>query len=484
MALSINTNVASLNAQRNLQRSQETLNTSLQRLSTGLRINSAKDDAAGLAISTRFTTQINGLNQAVRNANDGISLAQTGEAALDEITNNLQRIRELAVQSANATNSTADRQALDAEVQQRLAEISRIGGQTSFNGTKILDGSFGNAAFQVGANVGETINVNLSTGVTAGQLTRADKTSTMAGGALTGVASTGFSISVGGVEAVAVAAPVDGTGSGYEAASAAAGKTAIDAASIVGLSVSTNAAELVDSDAFTDIVTGAATGDTYSLTINDVEIFNVDGSGGAVTITAAQMVAAINAQTADTGVTATIDADDVITLTGTEDGRSINVAEVTGGTVAGGFDTAPPAATHGTLTMVAYDTLALTGDFAALGLSASQDVDDANAVIALNTASVLSVEAANGTIKGIDAALTTVSALRSDFGAVQNRFESTITNLQTISENLSASRGRILDADFAAETANLTKAQILQQAGTAILAQANALPQAALSLLQ
>ena len=161
MALSINTNVASLNAQRNLQRSQETLNTSLQRLSTGLRINSAKDDAAGMAITTRFTTQINGLNQAVRNANDGISLAQTGEAALDEMTNNLQRIRELAVQSANATYSDSDRAALDAEVQQRLAEIDRIANQTSFNGRKILDGSFGSAVFQVGANVGETISLDL-----------------------------------------------------------------------------------------------------------------------------------------------------------------------------------------------------------------------------------------------------------------------------------------------------------------------------------
>ncbi len=170
MALTINTNVASLNAQRNLNRSQGLLNQSLERLSTGLRINSAKDDAAGLAISERFTTQIRGLNQAVRNASDGISLAQTSESALGEVANNLQRIRELAIQSANATNSASDRTALDAEVQQRLAEIDRIASQTSFNGQKVLDGTFGTASFQVGANVGETISVNLTTGVRIGQV--------------------------------------------------------------------------------------------------------------------------------------------------------------------------------------------------------------------------------------------------------------------------------------------------------------------------
>ena len=165
MALVINTNVMSLNAQRNLSTSGSQLATSLQRLSSGLRINSAKDDAAGLAISDRMTTQINGLNQAARNANDGISLAQTTEGALQEVTNNLQRIRELAVQSANATNSDSDRGALDQEVQQRLAEVDRIATQTSFNGRKVLDGSFGNATFQVGANVGETISVGLTTSV-------------------------------------------------------------------------------------------------------------------------------------------------------------------------------------------------------------------------------------------------------------------------------------------------------------------------------
>jgi len=170
MVMSVNTNISSLNAQKNLAASQSKLSTAIERLSSGMRINSAKDDAAGLAISTRFTTQINGLNQAVSNANDGISLAQTTESALNEVTNNMQRIRTLAVQSANATNSDSDRAALDAEVQQRLSEITRISQQTTFNGRHVLDGTFGSAAFQIGANVGETISVNLSQGAGAKQV--------------------------------------------------------------------------------------------------------------------------------------------------------------------------------------------------------------------------------------------------------------------------------------------------------------------------
>ena len=179
MAQVINTNVLSLNAQRNLTTSQSSLATALQRLSSGLRINSAKDDAAGLAISDRFTTQIRGLNQAVRNSSDGISLAQTTESALGELTNNLQRIREIAVQSANASNSASDRAALDQEVQQRLAEVERIATQTAFNGQKVLDGTFGSATFQVGANVGETITVGLSTSM---RTTAIGKTADYVGG--------------------------------------------------------------------------------------------------------------------------------------------------------------------------------------------------------------------------------------------------------------------------------------------------------------
>jgi flagellin len=516
MALSINTNVASLNAQRNLQKSQESLNTSLQRLSTGLRINSAKDDAAGMAISTRFTTQINGLNQAVRNANDGISLVQTGEAALDEITNNLQRIRELAVQSANATYSASDRQALDAEVQQRLAEIDRIGGQTSFNGQKILDGSFGNAAFQVGANVGETINVNLATGVKASQIgqiatqngfdlagfSSVDRSGTLNAGELTIQVGEGSVTTIG---ASVAGSKVGGVAGGQDASSAYAKAASINAASLEGLTAT--ASTSVDLTVAA-IAGGTSSSDTYELLVNGTSVF-----GGAINSgqSTAQLAEAINDTSATTGVTASLDnIGTTLTLTAA-DGSNIEVSQIrvdggaTGGPMTGGVSgttglktTGAAADTYaatagtvvntfgGSITLSAGDNLTLSGgNTNKIGFStAGGEVLIAKDTKALDQVSVDTVVNSNDTIHRMDAALKTVSSLRSDFGAVQNRFESTITNLQTISENLSSARGRILDADFAAETANLTKAQILQQAGTAILAQANALPQAALSLLQ
>jgi flagellin len=484
MALSINTNIASLNAQRNLQKSQESLNTSLQRLSTGLRINSAKDDAAGLAISTRFTTQINGLNQAVRNANDGISLAQTGEAALDEITNNLQRIRELAVQSANSTYSASDRQALDAEVSQRLAEIDRIGSQTSFNGQKILDGSFGNAAFQVGANVGETVNVNLATGVKASQI---GKIATNGGTLVSGVAlvAGAMTIKVGVDTPQSVGGSVDGTKyigtdvanalAGQDDTSAYAKAESINSASIPGLSAT--ATTVGAENVFTDF--GVEAGKDYSLAINGTTVFSL--TGGA--FTSAQALDAINQQSNLTGVTASAGPTSTASTQGiiltAVDGSNITLDETKASAYsAGGL--ANGLTVQGKVTLTASDTITVTGG-TAIGATGGPY---ALGTGTLSSANVSSVASANDAIFRIDSALKSVSTLRSDFGAVQNRFESTITNLQTISENLSAARGRILDADFAAETANLTKSQILQQAGTAILAQANALPQAALSLLQ
>ena len=261
MALTINTNVASINAQRNLTQSQSALNQSLQRLSTGLRINSAKDDAAGLAISERFTTQIRGLNQAARNANDGISLSQTSESALSEVSNNLQRIRELAIQSVNATNSASDRAALNNEVQQRLSEIDRIASQTSFNGLKTLDGSFGSASFQVGANVGETIAVSLTTGVRTdqiGQIASQTAASRVDGNAFV---ANEVSIAVGTNAATAV---------GTSASASAKDKVAaINAASVPGL---TATASNTVTGAFTN--TGGSAGDTYTLAINSVNIFS------------------------------------------------------------------------------------------------------------------------------------------------------------------------------------------------------------------
>lgn len=521
MAQIINTNISSLNAQRNLNTSQNALATSLQRLSSGLRINSAKDDAAGLGISERMTTQIRGLNQATRNANDGISLAQTGEGALAEIANNLQRIRELSVQSANATNSASDRAALDAEVQQRLAEIDRVAAQTSFNGQKLLDGSFGTASFQVGANVGETISVGLATsmrytaiGKTADYVNGSTtySTSTALGQQGTGVditnalASGDLSITVGSAAAVAIGASADnssGAGNAGRTASSAYSKVlAINNASVPNLTAQADTTVVFD---YSTLTSGAAA-DTYTLTINGTNIYN---GVSQVTITGADMANAINSNSAATGVTATFSSNK-LTLSAS-DGRNITVSQTAtdadaSSTVIGtGLTTtsaglnnstndAKTAATAasgtavsnvfgGTIRLTSTDAITLSGnnetyigyaDGSSMALGAS----------ALNSVSVTSVANANVAITRVDAALTAVTNLRATFGSIQNRFESVIANLSASAENITAARSRIQDADFAQETANLTRAQILQQAGVAMLAQANALPNNVLTLLR
>jgi flagellin len=504
MALTINTNVNSLNAQRNLTSSQMSLSQALQRLSSGLRINSAKDDAAGLAIASRMTTQINGLDQAQRNANDGVSLSQTTEGALQEVSNNLQRIRELAVQSANATNSASDRTALDSEVQQRLQEIERIASQTSFNGQKTLDGTFGTALFQVGANVGETISINLSQGVKASQIGQiASQTSATA---VTNANLSGSgTIQVGASAAKTVGLATQGTSAGQSVGSAYAKAAAINAASIPGLTVT--AANNVEFGVAA--TSGVAAGDTYSLKINGQDIFAAYDQNANGVLTAQQITDAINGQVAVTGVTATLTGGNL--RLSSADGRDINIGQTLGGAAAGGVTAggggpttingvtyrdgvlstaanatayAANAATNGgTISLSASDNIIVTGDGLLLGFAS------ANVAITKDTTTLLSqnvqtVAAANTMIQRVDAALTSISGLRSALGAIQSRFESVVTSLQTASENLSASRSRIQDADFAAETAKLTRAQILQQAGTAILAQANSAPQSVLKLLQ
>ena len=516
MASVINTNVLSLNAQRNLSTSQSQLATALQRLSSGLRINSAKDDAAGLAISNRFTTQINGLNQATRNANDGISLAQTAESALGELTNNLQRIRELAVQSANASNSSSDRAALDQEVQQRLAEVDRIATQTSFNGQKVLDGTFGNATFQVGANVGETITVGLSSSVRTSTIGKtADYVSgtaqfdssknvgsqgdgvtaaALGSGALTIALGTANAVSVGGSASYAGAATGQGANSAY------AKTAAINAAGVGGL---TATADTTVTLAFSNVTT---TNTAYSLSINGTAIYtnlNTSATGTNTALTGTAFVTAVNSNSSATGVVATFDSVNNRVSLQAVDGRDIAISQTTTGETGTGLGavggsnnavntTTATAATTvsgtaaaetfgGSIRLTAADTITLGGTPTTIGYTATSL---ALGNSALNSASVTTVANANTTITRVDAALTSVSSLRSTFGAIQNRFDSTIANLQAVTENLSASRSRILDADFAAETANLTRAQILQQAGTAILAQANSAPQSVLALLK
>ena len=595
----INTNIPSLTSQRNLNTSQNDVATSLQRLSSGLRINSARDDAAGLAISERFTTQIRGLNQAARNANDGISLAQTAEGALAEVTNNLQRIRELAVQSVNATNSDSDRAALNQEVQQRLQEIDRIAQQTSFNGRNVLDGSFGNALFQVGANVGETIGLNLATSARTADVgavataTSVDLSTVIAEAGtaatstfdLSGLLGTDFSAGATGgtFTGGAVAGGFDYSGSNLTF------DVSVDGGAAESITISANAGDAAAvATAFSAITgaTAAITGGNLVITSDStgasssVVISNIGGAaaagagdflaGGASAAGAdAAAIDLVIGDPADPDVTVTVDSDlstgttaaqstallGLITtaaagaFTATDDGAgniTLTDAAAAGEFAAGDFtltnDGVAATATSSTTGVAGPETalsLAITdltiqfGDADAititagtyttqqsfvdainssLGSNGTASLDSTTNVVSivsgdavtiggadaatafsatsfatagsLSAASVTTVAGSNAAIQSVDATLSTISDLRSTFGAIQNRFESTIANLATTTENLSASRSRIQDADFAAETAALTRAQILQQAGISILAQANAQPQNVLALLQ
>ena len=475
MAITINTNVMSLNAQRNLGTSQSQLAKSMQRLSSGLRINSAKDDAAGLAISDRMTAQIRGLNQASRNANDGISLAQTAEGALQESTTILQRMRELAVQSANDTNTTSDRTSLQAEVSQLQQELDRIAQTTEFNGQRLLDGSFSTATFQVGANAGQTITFGIAS-ASAGSIGGIAEGT---GAVVSAAAATDITITLGSGSATSISTSANftGTENGQDATSAYAKAAALNDAALPGFSATASTSGSVTVGA----IGGSAT-DTYTLTINNVSIFS--GANVATALTNVQLRDAINQNTQDTGVIASLNGG-VMTLEAA-DGRNITVAEsgtgYTAGTsglmvTAGDFDTVR----RGSITLSATDTIAIGGTQADIGFTSAGVAKD---TLGVDSIDISTRDGASTGIKRVDAALATIDEIRGGLGAVQNRFESTIANLNNVSENLSAARSRILDADIAQETSNMTKQNILQQAGVAILAQANQAPQLALSLLQ
>jgi flagellin len=464
----INSNIPSLTAQRNLNTSQNSLNTSLQRLSSGLRINSAKDDAAGLAISERFTTQIRGLNQAARNANDGISLAQTAEGDLGAITNNLQRIRELSVQSANATNSASDRTALQAEVSELVSEIDRVASTSAFNGVKLLDGSFSAQQFQVGANAGETVTISSITSArtsSLGSSLSATVTSGRVAGALSSTDLTLNNVAIGAAtqDAKEIAAAIN-----------AASGTNVTATVNANTSLTTG----VDATGFANAIAGD---DTDYIAINGVKLGALAADADAAT-REGDVIAAVNAISAATGVTAGLVSGDIV-LTAA-DGR--NIAVTSGGTGA-------TAANSGITTEVSYGTFDLSSTAGAIVVAGATPGDaglTAGTIAATQTGTAVSVldistvGGANTALASVDAALTAINGSRAQLGAIQNRFDSVVSSIQTTSENLSASRSRIRDADFAAETAALTRAQILQQAGVSILGQANSLPQNALSLLQ
>ena len=485
MAQTINTNISSLTAQRSATKVQDQLSTAMARLSSGKRINSAKDDAAGLAISERFTTQIRGLNQAARNANDAISLAQTAEGALGSVGENLQRVRELAVQAANATNSATDRAALAQEAAQLIAEVNRVGTQTEFNGIKLLDGSFTAQDFQVGANSGETIRV--------ANIVDA-RTSALGSHTLTadGTVTSGVVVGTGATVANGVGAETDLT------ITTTAGTTsAISYAANAGADAIATA---INSAASSIGVTATASNSTTlnGLTAAGTVTFNINGQAVSAVIgdrnDLSSLVSAINGVSGTSGVTATFtssSAKNDITLT-TTDGRNIRIENFANSTA--GNDSITVGGS--TLTEGANISAVKTGTVALTSSKGAISTGNANADVfagaGTNNSSFASVAAidissasgASAALAVIDAALSQVNSGRADLGAVQNRFSSTIQSLMVTSENLSASRSRIQDADFAQETANLSRAQVLQQAATAMVAQANQLPQQVLQLLK
>lgn len=487
MAQIINTNVASLNSQRALNTSQGALNTSLQRLSSGLRINSAKDDAAGMAISERMTAQIRGLDQAARNANDGISLAQTAEGGLGEVTNNLQRIRELAVQAANATNSVSDRAALNAEATQLVAEIDRVSTTTQFNGINLLDGTFTSQAFQVGANANQTITVSSISSARAASLGVGSGSSYAASvqtGTVTSTALAAGDIAINGYNVGATS--TDGVSYSYADGSAIAKAAAINA-----ISGNSNVTAAVQANSVTGgaVTSSAIAGNTTDyVKINGVTLGSIaavtDDAAGDV-IKGSQMAARINEVTAQTGVTATYNTTSGVLSLSAVDGRNITIEA--GGTGTSSGLTAATTVADVKLSSTSSAGITVSGSAAgltAMGLTAGTTAATTTVGAGVSSLDLSTASGAQAALATIDAALATVNSTRASLGAYQNRFGSTVANLQTTSENVSASRSRIRDADFAAETANLTRSQILQQAGVAMLAQANAQPNNVLSLLR
>jgi flagellin len=518
MASFINTNVTSLVAQNNLASSQAGLQTSMQRLSSGLRINSAADDAAGLAISARMTSQVNGLNQAVANANNGISLVQTAGSALSSVTGNLQTLRQLAVESANATNTLSDRQSLNTQAQQLVGEIQATATTTQFNGQNLLDGTFQSEQFQVGANSNQTIGVSIS-GATTGTLGNYGGAGTSTVGTTAWTAAT--SININGV---AIGASNATTDPGVSAGSAAAKATAINAQSnLTGVTASANTA-----------VTGATatmgSTTTGELWINGQAIGSI--AKASTELGQIQNAAnAINAVSNQSGVTATADASTGLLSLTASDGRDINVSSSATGAAGGGSSAADVLAatgmtatdftdvggvgstvvagvasggtgvlangnldltaaagntggslTTGTLSLNSAKSVSITdinGGMAAGGLTGY-----ASSLSSVANLDLSSVSGANSAINVLDAAIAQINSQQASLGATQNRFTGTISNLNSASTNLSSAQAQIQDTDYASQTASLAHYQILQQAGTAMLAQANSAPNSVLTLLR
>ena len=503
MALVINTNILSLNSQRNLNRTSNELSTSLQRLSTGLRINSAKDDAAGLGIVDRMTSQVRGLNQAIRNASDAVSLSQTAEGAMQESTNIIQRMRELAIQAANDSSSSADRSNLQEEISQLQAELNRIASTTTFNGNNILDGTFASKKFHVGSNANETISVSIGNiSATAMGAYQASSIANVGAIAATTVTDT---------NGVAIEAALTISGTDTQNVNYAANASAAEIAQAI-TSVSGETGVTASATTSVDLKYGAAIANTDSVSFN---LSTTDGTGAvqgtitpiSVTVTSTldytALRDAINAVSASTGVTAELNtAAGSLTLKNA-DGHNISITAARAAADAEAVLNVGATATSFTSTATLLDDRTSAGTNAdavtvggqvSMSSASAFSVSGAEATFAAATfsgtlTSVAQVDlttqaGANNALDVLDQALRFVSDSRAELGAIQNRLEYTISNLTNVSENVSAARSRVQDADFAAETAALTRAQILQQAGVAMLSQANAAPQIVLALLQ
>ena len=507
MPTTINTNIMSLNAQLNLQTSQNSLATSLERLSSGLQINTAADNAAGFAISQQMTAQIDGINQAAQNANDGISMAQTAQGGLNAEIGLLQSMRTLAVQAANGTNSASDRQSIQAQIAQLQQELSRTALTTQFNGQNILDGTMSDAQFQVGSNAGQTINF----GIANTQGSAIGNNAFSAGGAMTGATlSTTGTASGNGVTVQNLS--IQGS-IGTKSVSVTANESAYAiAAGVNNQSASTG----VTASALTQAeMSGLASGGTVS--------FGLTGSNGtAVTINASvtstsdlsSIANAINAQTATTGISAYSDQSGNLFMTQSQ-GYDIKITNLTDSGMTSNttiatvqsFGTGAAATTAsvasgqsatvgGQVSFESASAYTINSSVAGTGTGGSvlntTSAANTNVGSTLNAVSSIDVTTvtngtptgANNAINTIDMALQTLNTVAANLGSVQNRFQDTITNLQTTSNNLSAARSRIQDTNYAQETSNLTRSQILQQAGTAMLAQANQLPNMVLTLLK
>lgn len=547
MALSVNTNITSLGVQKNLNKAADALSTSMNRLSSGLKINSAKDDAAGMQIANRLGNQVKGLNVAIANANNGVSIAQTAEGAMQESTNTLQRLRELALQASNGDKSDADRVSLQQEFTAKVGELTRTANTTTFGGRNLLDGSFNNVAFQIGADANQTISFGM-TDISATGLKGTYSEAKTNGAAMAGLSATSIgsplSASITGAAAVPPAAAavvtINGTDvnlakdataadmakaindagiSGVTASADAGGKMTLKSANAdlviagagataLGLTAATTTAAdtivpagtisvngqdlvLAGTEKVSEVLTSIAGMDgiaSAKLNNGRIEVTSENGKDVALTNKTSGALSALGLAPGTSQ--AKLQADTSINLNGVEvkfkkgdtaDAivSSINSAS-TGVTASKNTD--------GTLALFADKDIVIAdgsagGGLTALGLSAGK-----TAAVTLETTvsdlSVLTAASAQQAIQALDGAMQQIDSQRSQLGAVQNRFSSTVSNLQSIAQNSAAAKGRVEDADFAAETAELTKQQTLQQASTAILSQANQLPSSVLKLLQ